>query len=479
MILVYVIGGVFIVGLWLMGLADWRRMVYGLLYLVPFAGVPILLSGHNPFALVLKDILFVVPLYFSLFILHSHELKGARVPGVLLFAMISLAVLVLLESLNPEVTVIAAALIGAKVWLFYLPLVFVMGAMIRTPEDHVRLLRTMVVLSVIPCAVGLAQWFLSLDSNYRYVMQAFYGEAAKEATQGYASFEYGGTFFRIPSTFSFVTQYYGFLLSMLVVAYISRRIDPSPTWRFVANLVFYLLIFSSFLAGSRQAYVFTPMLLLGLYLLDGRLRGTAAIIVVVPVLTYGALDLGGLDPLRVLGVTQELTGQYGEKIVLESPLRALEDLPLGMGTGSNTGPARYAFPHQILPSAFLPFNIESYYTKAIVELGIPGLFAVIGLFVAVVVSGFRARLAARTPETKTAAAAYTTFALVMMVQSLKGWSMDVDPINVYFWLFAGILCKLPYLEAPATSRARSAPTPPRYVGRTPRMLGRPSPGRFR
>ncbi|HKO06868.1 MAG TPA: hypothetical protein VJ487_04065 [Alphaproteobacteria bacterium] len=485
MVLVFAVGAVFLLGVWFLAILDWRRMVYGLLLLAPFTGIPILLSGHNSLALVLKDVLFVVPLYVSLFLLHPREVKSAHVPGLLSAALGFLAVLVLGQTLNPHVTVMLAALIGVKVWLFYLPLIYVMAAMIRRPADHIRLLRLMTVLAVIPCAIGLLQWFLALSFGYREAMQWFYGAAAKEATQWFSEFNYGGKFFRIPSTFSFVTQYYGFLLSMTVVSYIARRVDPSRKWRRFASLVFYTVIVASFLAGSRQAYLFTPATVIALYLLDGRLKGVMAAVVVVPVLVYGALDLGGMDPLRVLGVTGELTGTYGQEFIFDSPVRALEDVPFGMGPGADTGPARYAFPNQYLPAYSLRFNFESYYTKSIVELGFPGLLAVFGVFGTLIFIGLRARSVLKSAELRTAAAAYTAFVAVMAVNSIKGWSMDIDPINTYFWMFAGILCKLPYLESAEAARPQRAAAPLRGIAFRPRnasrpaLVRRPMPGRLR
>jgi hypothetical protein len=483
MILLFAIGAVATLGLWLVAVLDWRRMVYGLLLLTPFTGIPILLSGHNPLALLLKDILFVVPLYVSLFLLHSKEVKAARVPGVLSLALGFLAALVLLQTLNPGVTVMLAAAIGAKVWLFYLPLVFVMGAMIRRPADHVRLLRLMTVLALIPSTIGLLQWFLSLGFGYRETMQMFYGAAARDATQGYGEFDYGGRFYRIPATFSFVSQYYGFLLSMTAITYLTRRVDPSRKWRRFAGLVFYTVVVASFLTGSRQAYLFTPAMVVALYLLDGRLKGVMAAVVVVPILVYGALDLGGVDPLQVLGVTGQLTGSYGEEFILKSPLRALEEVPFGMGTGADTGPARYAFPKQYLPVFNLPLNNESYYTKAIVELGFPGIIAIFGIFGTLIVVGLRARRLVWGRALQSSATAYTAFVAVMAVQSIKGWSMDIDPINTYFWLFAGILCKLPQLEVLQAPVRQAAPL--RGVAFRPRLASRsvlarrPLPGRQR
>ena len=35
-----------------------------------------------------------------------------------------------------------------------------------------------------------------------------------------------------------------------------------------------------------------------------------------------------------------------------------------------------------------------------------------------------------------------------LVYAVKGQYLDLDPLNVYFWLFAGMLFKLPALEDP-------------------------------
>src|SRR5208282_3161593 len=98
MILVFAIGAVAVIVLWFVAILDWRKMVYGLLILTPVTGIPILLSDHNPATLVLKDILFVVPLYVSLFLLHSNELKSSQVPGILILAMGFLAALALVQT---------------------------------------------------------------------------------------------------------------------------------------------------------------------------------------------------------------------------------------------------------------------------------------------------------------------------------------------------------------------------------------------
>ncbi|GAG83772.1 unnamed protein product, partial [marine sediment metagenome] len=60
---------------------------------------------------------------------------------------------------------------------------------------------------------------MSMTFGYRETMQAFYGPAAAGATQYFTRFYVGALFFRIPSTFSFVVQYFGYTLAMIVPAY--------------------------------------------------------------------------------------------------------------------------------------------------------------------------------------------------------------------------------------------------------------------
>jgi len=51
----------------------------------------------------------------------------------------------------------------------------------------------------------------------------------------------------------------------------------------------------------------------------------------------------------------------------------------------------------------------------------------------------------RDRRLRSCSAAFLAFLVIMMVHSLKGWQIDIDPVNVYFWLYAGILLKLPRL----------------------------------
>jgi hypothetical protein len=426
-------------GLWTPIIVRWQRGLYGLLAYVPFAGAVSLALSPNRIPLLLKDILFVAPAYIGLVAALVVRRERLGFPMIPLALMGTLAILVGGQVLGPSVANILMTVIGLKVWLFYLPLYFVAFYAIRSCEDLWRIMRLLAALAIVPCVVGLSEYVLALAFGYAEVMTWFYGELAADVTQGFTTFEFGpGYLMRIPSTFSFAPQYWGFTLAMLVPCYAVWRGDPSMRWRRVAGGVFFLDLAAGTLSGSRAAFIFLPLLLGTTVLLD---RKTRAIVVflsaMVPAAVVAAAGLG-FRPLfnHVYG----LFGHYARDVAYDGLLTALELAPFGAGTGTNTGPARYAIAD---PASFQA--IESYYAKAVYELGFLGLILIVLLFGWIILSGWKVTRQVED-RLRPCAAALTAFAVCIALNSFKGWQLDLDPINVYFWVFAGILNRIAGLD---------------------------------
>jgi LPXTG-motif cell wall-anchored protein len=448
-----IVGAPLLLGAWFLIFTRWRRGLELLLIYLPFAGAIVLWMSPNPAPLLFKDFLFVLPLYLAFALVNPNDIRSAPIPTAITVLVVCLAVIVLLQMFNPNLPKVMVAAIGAKVWLFYLPLLFIGAAALRHLDDLVRLLRIMVVVTVVPCVVGLVQYVLADTVGYQDAIQMFYGEAAQGATQQFSQFDLGAALYRIPSTFSFVAQYSGFTLSMVGIAYALGRLDPAPTWRLFARGVMVLAIVAGLLSGARAQFVFLPILLVAIYMLDARLSGAAAAIVLVPAFLIGVLWLAGYDIGTVLGGTETLVGSYGKDLALPALGESVQKYPMGLGTGMNTGPARYALGPNELGNIL---GYESYYAKAVVELGIPGLLIVVALFGAVLVYGTRAHILIRDRRMKSCSAALLAFIGLMIFSCLKGWQIDLDPVNVYLWLFVGILLKLPVLSAQLAPRTAAS-----------------------
>ena len=442
--------------LWAAIVLKWQRGLWGLLLYIPFAGAVSLSLYPSKLPLLFKDILFVVPAYFAFFLFHSRQIRNARLPQPVFLSMLALAAMVILQMVNPSLENWLVAAIGAKVWLFYMPVAILAGAAINSREDLTRLFRVLITIAIIPCLIGIYQWFGSATIGYHETLSAFYGDVARQATQGFGQFQYGGSYFRIPSTFTYVTQYFGYTWVMMVVAYSLMRIDPSPRWRRFSQVMLGVLIVAAVLSGSRAGLVFVPLLLVLTAILDRRLTGIFSGIVLMPVLILAALYFGGIDPIAVFQATSRLAATYSEEGVYESVVTALEKHPFGAGTGMNTGPARHAFPAHLEPNI-----LESYYAKAIVELGVIGLMAVLALFTSIILVSQREMKRIKEPGLRSCAAAMIAFFISITIHSGKGWQIDVDPINVYFWVLVGIMFKLSHLPGAQTApHARARPRIP-------------------
>jgi hypothetical protein len=299
----------------------------------------------------------------------------------------------------------------------------------------------MVALTPIPCLVGIAQYLGSSTIGHEETITAFYGDAAAGATQGFSAFHYGGQLYRLPSTFQSVAHYFGYVELSIVPTYAVLRSDPSRVWRRYAVGLMLLLIAAGLLSGARAAFVFIPALLVLILVLDRVLVGAMIWVVAVPTSFLVILNLAGLDPFAVFEHVNALGQHYAKGLVVDSIVQAATRFTWGIGTGMNTNAAR----HFISGDAGL-IVFESQYAKAITELGLIGAFALLAVFACMVAAALRSLRAVAQGRWHSAAAALTAFFLLMPIHSLKGWPLDWEPANVYYWMFGAMIFALPRLD---------------------------------
>lgn len=463
--------------IWLAIGAKWQRGIWMLIAFVPFAGAVSLILKPNPAGALVKDLLFVLPTYFVFLILHMRELRYSRIPSLITLFLIALAAIVLLQTFNPGVSNVIYGAVGIKVWLLYIPLCYLASALIIRAEDLINLLRLATAISVIPCGLGITQYIMCTTLGYEAAMTFFYGEHAYAVTQRFAMTSLGTDLFRIPSTFSYVTQYSGYTLMMLAITYMHGNIEPHPSWRLFAKIMMGVVLVASLLSGARANFLFAPMLLLTILFLDAKLTRLVLWLVFGPIVIFGTLQAAGLDLFAVADKTSGLTSDYGANLVLPDLINSLVKYPLGLGVGTNTGGARSLMSTAEL--AALPHPIEGYYAKAIIELGIPGLLVLLLILFTLGVYSIRIHLNLRSAMARSCSAAIAAFIIIMAIHSFKGWQIDLDPINVWYWILVGIIFRLPELNFDATAEARrladqekqqrKTRRPQRRAGRAPHM----------
>jgi hypothetical protein len=126
---------------------------------------------------------------------------------------------------------------------------------------------------------------------------------------------------------------------------------------------------------------------------------------------------------------------------------ALEWSPLGQGTGTNTVSARYGVDdvQQSGPGSSLG-SFEVQYAKVVHELGIFGLVPFLLLVGGLSWHVLIGTLHMRDPVLRRTHAALGGFVLIIFLYFFKAWVIDVDPGNVFFWIYVGLLYRLAAMD---------------------------------
>jgi hypothetical protein len=313
--------------------------------------------------------------------------------------------------------------------------------------------------------IGLVEAAL-VSTGHGQPVYEVYGRAAAAVTQGFVGFPLGGgaILHRIPSTFSSFYQYYLFLAASTAVAYAWWRRARATTWEGVAAAgVLALIVGASCLTGVRAAFFMTPLLLVLMVALEGRAAARFAARALVPVAVVLALATA-VPATRLLDAwktgAHTVRVEFGD-VIVSSGRQALDATKLGLGAGVDSIGGRYAYSSQqswersVFPVVGGDF-IESWWLRAYVELGIVGIVAVVWLFGLLLVRGYRAHASLRDTGLRACSAAFLALLIWTTVYDVKAQYLDLTPLNVYFWLFAGILLGLPELERPPDVPAQEA-----------------------
>jgi hypothetical protein len=220
--------------------------------------------------------------------------------------------------------------------------------------------------------------------------------------------------------------------------------------------VWLLLLVAGFTSGARAAFLFVP-LLVALILLLERPRGLAVARVAAPALVMvgvAVLILASSARVVLLHALQTGAGEFAD-VFVNGFRRAFALTLTGLGTGIDTSAARHAFAQQDQFGAVNGFWYESWYVKTLLELGVAGLVIVALLFGTLVVTLLRRHLRLRGAGLRAVSASVLALLIWNVVFSTKAQYLDIDPMNVHLWLLLGIAYKLPSLDEEGSAHVRA------------------------
>ncbi|WP_375509676.1 hormogonium polysaccharide biosynthesis protein HpsL [uncultured Nostoc sp.] len=442
-----------------------RQALYAFIIYVPIGGTITYYLGNSPILQLAKDAFYVPALIGLWQTCHKQGLpliipQGIKTPLYIVLGCSLLTLLFinggqqfnppsvgLLEKAPKEIP-LGMGILGLKVFLGYVPLIGCAYYLIRDKRDFLFLSRLQIVLTLICCVLGFIQYLLLLTG----VCQGTRGLEGNAlfVTSLEARCYFGGALLyspeegviRLPGTFVAPWQWAWFLISSTFFTFATGFTDPSPIWRLIGLGSLVTVFIDAVISGQRIALALVPICFGILLLLTGQLGNLKRFI---PIGIGLALVLGiamVTNPDVVQQRTESFTGRWEASPPQDFIVQQFEDNwknvdgPLGSGLGRATNSARVMGKTKL---------VETYYPKVLFEVGILGVLAFLALVTSLTIIGFKTYRSIKNRNFRSYGAALWVFILFISYNTYY-YPLDVDPVAVYYWFYAGVLFKLPELE---------------------------------
>ncbi len=432
-----------------------RPAIYAFIFYVPFSGTVVYALGGSGILHLAKDAIFFPALWGVVQFCRKTKQRliippAIKGPLIALLVLCSLTLLVVNGSqqlsASGEIPILLGVL-GLKVLLGYLLLIPCIYYLLRNREDVYGLLRTQVVVILICCLLGFAQ-FLMLKTG---ICKGTVGEGVElfKASLEARCFVGGSLLYspsqgqiRLPGTFNAPWQWGWFLISSGFFAFGTAFSDRSPLWRIVGLVTLAAVGVMAVVSGQRIALALVPTTIVGLLILTGQVTNLKRFLPI----GLGLMLLIGIFMAQNPEVVNERIASFQSRWSASPPQEFIiqqfqwaqrqQEGILGRGVGRATNAARIFGQTEL---------VETYHPKLLYEIGPLGLIATLVLYLSLTAATFKAYRSIRDPNLRGYGASMWVFVLFISIFPYY-YPLDVDPVSVYYWLAAGIVLKLPEID---------------------------------
>lgn len=459
-----------------------RVALWGFLIYLPFSGtITYWIGGGNALFQLAKDG-FYIPAVFALFL----ECKRKRLPFLIPQKLVPVLSILLAITLLTLVFVNGAqqmnaaggdkplimGLLGIKVLIGYVPLLSCGYYLVRDKKEFLWLIRVHVILALICCGLGLLQYQF-LSSGRCAGTRGYVGDALFKATLD-AKCLVGGSLvyspevnmIRLPGTFVAPWQWAWFLIANTFFTFAAAFGDPSLKWQIISFISMALVFVNAVISGQRIALALVPVFTVILLVLTGQvanLKRFIPIAIGLGILGFGAM---ALFPDLVQERIDSFVGRWNASpptdfIASQAEFTSKgQDGLFGNGLGRATNSAR-AFGKSKL--------IETYYPKLFYEIGPIGVLGFLLVVTTLTFLAFKTYRSVKDKSLRGYGASFWVFILFISYNTYY-YPLDVDPVAVYYWLFAGLIFKLPDLDRQVQEEKRKAAEEEQFIAPKKELL---------
>jgi hypothetical protein len=354
----------------------------------------------------------------------------------------------------------AQGLLGLKVLVGYVPLMFCGYYLIDTKPKLLWVTRTHVILAIVCCLLNLAQYQMlrsgicagteglgvTGDDLFKASLDA------KCLVGGALTYTPSQNQIRLPGTFVSPWHWAWFLNSNSALTFATAFSDPSFLWRIGGMVGMGVVFISAVISGQRIATILVPTIIVLLLILTGQVANLKRFIPIAVILSL-LLTLAAANNPEVI---QERFNSTVERISHAPPHKFIEDqfewslkeqrgfLGRGLGTGTNST--------RMFGKAAL---IETFHPKILYEMGWPGLIAFILFTSHITYLTFRHYRQVRDKSLRSFGSSFWVF--IWIISFFPYWyPLDTDPVCIYYWFFAGVIFRLPEIDKEERKKLKAA-----------------------
>ncbi len=336
---------------------------------------------------------------------------------------------------------------GLKVFLGYIPLILGGYYLIRNQKDLFSLTRLHIILILVCCSLCLIQYLLLVNGICND--STAFPDPIPYRTSLQARCFVGGSLLynpntqipliRLPGTFVAPWQWGWFLIANSFFAYGSAKSDTSPIWKWLSWLAIALILIACIISGQRIALVLVPIILLTLFLVTENYQKVLAIkLGIITFLTIIITNLGMVQT-RIESLISRWNYSPPPGFILKQWQRVINDYDnlFGHGLGRTASAARKLGQIRL---------VELFHAQLFYEIGPIGLIVFVAVIGVLIYYTWVAYRSLSNPSLKYLGLCLWAFILFIGV-NIYYYPLTVDPVNVYYWFFAGVLLKLPQIES--------------------------------
>ncbi|NES83688.1 MAG: hypothetical protein F6K10_21015 [Moorea sp. SIO2B7] len=444
-------------------LALWTFLIY-----MPFSGtVTYKFAGGNAIFQLAKDA-FYIPALLGLIQECKRKRKPILIPKKLVPTFSILLVLSMMTLLfvngvlqfAPKVSgqPFLQGILGLKVLIGYIPLIFCAYYLIEDKKQLVFFGRLLLVLAIICCVLGLIQYRM-LVSGACVGTRGATGDALFKASLDAKCFVGGSLLYspsqgvqRLPGTFVSPWHWAWFLIANSAITFTTAFSDPSFLWRMTGLAGMALVFINAVISGQRIALALVPVVTVILLILTGQIANLKRFLPI----GVGLAIVIGIASVNNPAIVQQRIDSFVGRWEAAPPYRFIQDQfewsmhkqrgILGRGLGKATNSTR------IFGKTAL---VETFHPKLLYEMGYFGTLAFMAFLTHLVILAYQHNRSVKDKSLRSFGSSFWVF--ILIITYFPYWyPLDTDPVAVYYWFLAGVIFKLPEIDKQEQKKLKEA-----------------------